>query len=224
MLRGSCVPGSGIVVPLPSSLLGQFRTSPVRGWASSASERGFHLGVGEGSLNICWLYWSLIPFWSSSLPSQFGMTRSFVAAAPKLCLPQPRGAQSHSPGPYSCKKRASIWGFGCVQLLGTPEFVPNPVVSICISLPGELWLQWFPASPLLSGKALAEQHQKRLLQLPERTPRCPQLRVTTRTWEGATGSVWQAGWVPGMGESSRIAPRSGPSPQELLWLCAASFF
>lgn len=57
MLRGSCVIGVGIVVPLPSWLLELSGAGGFR-WASSASERGFHLGVREGSVNICWLYWS----------------------------------------------------------------------------------------------------------------------------------------------------------------------
>lgn len=67
---GKVVLELGIVVPLfPRPLVAapaQLREPqlPRTGWASSECGRGFHLGGRKGSFNICWLPWSLIPFWN----------------------------------------------------------------------------------------------------------------------------------------------------------------
>lgn len=154
---------------------------------------------------------------------------SFITAEAQLCLSQPTGGH---PGELSRAAQdcvpAKTWfclpSLDCVQLLGTLEFVPNPILSICISLLGGIWLQWFPAMPLQSR---AEQPQA--LCGPCSSQKCLLQLSKPQTVPGS-GSPPQPGKVPwgfsvkagfpGMGRSSRIAPRYNTQPTELCVLCS----
>lgn len=151
---------------------------------------------------------------------------AFFTAEPQLCQPrsvkQPRGVFLQKRGSVSLDLLGS---FDCVQFLGMLEFVPNPILSICISLPGGIWLQWFPASPLLSGKPLRSSTGRCgrcISEMPLATlaalanPRVSQAQGRHHNL-GRFHWLCLAGCFPGMGRSSRI------TPQELCLLCAASF-
>lgn len=125
-------------------------------------------------------------------------------------------AQGDHPGELSRAAQdcvpAKTWfclpGLDCVQLLGTLEFVPNPILSICISLLGGIWLQWFPAMPLQSRAAPGLVWPLQLSEMPpatQQTPDCPGLRVTTTTWEGSMGFFCQ-GWFSWDGEEFQDCP------------------
>lgn len=70
-------------------------------WSSSVSPKPPQTQGGQALLlkeNFTWLCWSLVPSWSNSLPSQFGMT-SLVPAEAQLCSLTIQVSSGRQPGP-----------------------------------------------------------------------------------------------------------------------------